>query len=313
MSRPPTISFVIPCYNAGKLLQEAVQSILAQQGNFSITDIIVVDDRSDDPETMRALKTLDGTARVVLNTRARGPAGARNFGAALVTSEYLCFLDADDVLPQSSLAHRVAALTLAQGPAFVGADFAMWWGGNHAEREGFFRTRERPARLLADAFEASAPIRLARPALQFLESTLCHCGTLLIENELFKASGGFDETLMFCEDHLFFIRLASRADYIFVPTVAMWYRQHPTSLTAGQFCPSEKYSIALRRWLAVDPHTAIRKAALRRIQSLEVESARWYRQNVRYRDALRASGRALVLDWRSSPAWRELVASALIR
>ncbi|HYE69986.1 MAG TPA: glycosyltransferase [Aquabacterium sp.] len=312
------VTVVIPCFNAGSFLADAVQSAQMQSGDgFRVAEIVVVDDRSDDPLTLKTLRSLKEPARVVTNGRERGPGGARNFGASVSTSKYLTFLDSDDILPPGSLACRFAALQMAQGPAFVGADFTLWWGSDRFEDDGFFRTRERPSRLLKEAFANNSPIRLPRPYVAFLEATLCHCGTVLMERELFSETGGFDESLRFCEDHLFFIRLATRADYIFVPTVAMWYRQHENSITSGlisgEFCPTEKYSRALRRWLEVEPGAPTHELVRRRIQSLEVESARWYRLHERYREAMQASRRALAIDFTSRPAWRELVAGVVRR
>ncbi|MFQ5784614.1 MAG: glycosyltransferase family A protein, partial [Alphaproteobacteria bacterium] len=94
------ISFIIPCYNAGSYLEAAIESILAQKGDFEIVEIIVVDDRSDDPATKSALATVARLekVKVVANTGPKGAAGARNAGLDIARGEWIAFFDADDVL-----------------------------------------------------------------------------------------------------------------------------------------------------------------------------------------------------------------------
>ena len=93
----PTVSIIIPCYNCGATLEEAIQSAV-NQDYPGLTDIIIVDDGSTD-DSVRAI-TETWTVR---DKRVRyqwqqnnGVATARNRGAGQALSKYLCFLDADD-------------------------------------------------------------------------------------------------------------------------------------------------------------------------------------------------------------------------
>jgi glycosyltransferase involved in cell wall biosynthesis len=94
----------MPCFNAGRYLYEALESITRQTGDFNIREIIVVDDRSDDEKTLRTLSEVARIAHVVVtrNERRRGPAGARNHGAQMAKGEWISFLDADDVLVEKA-------------------------------------------------------------------------------------------------------------------------------------------------------------------------------------------------------------------
>lgn len=88
------IAVVIPCFNMGRTLREALDSVLRQTRPPS--EVVVVDDGSDDLYTRQALEQLEGPGVVVIGTPHRGVAAARNLGAARTTAEYLVFLDADD-------------------------------------------------------------------------------------------------------------------------------------------------------------------------------------------------------------------------
>jgi len=94
------ISIIIPCFNHGRFLKEAVQSVLDQ--TVSVERIVVVDDGSDDTETHRALREVETMERVtVLTQKNQGPAAARNRAMEEVETPFVASLDADDrLLPE---------------------------------------------------------------------------------------------------------------------------------------------------------------------------------------------------------------------
>ncbi len=88
------ISAVIPCYNHGKTLHQAIDSILKQ--TIKVDEIIVVDDGSTDRHTREIVNNLDKrTARVILLENS-GPSIARNKGISESQCEYVLLCDADD-------------------------------------------------------------------------------------------------------------------------------------------------------------------------------------------------------------------------
>ena len=88
-----SVSVVIPCFNQGRFLGEAIASAAAQRG--LVSEIVVVDDGSTD-ETP-AVATRDGSVRYLRQER-RGLSEARNSGWRASSGDYLVFLDADDRL-----------------------------------------------------------------------------------------------------------------------------------------------------------------------------------------------------------------------
>jgi glycosyltransferase involved in cell wall biosynthesis len=91
---------VIPCFNHGRYLREAVASALGQEGGEP--SIIVVDDGSTEPETEAALAALPPSVEVIHQANA-GPAAARNAGFERAQTPYVLPLDADDRLPADVL------------------------------------------------------------------------------------------------------------------------------------------------------------------------------------------------------------------
>src|SRR5450432_950687 len=101
----PTASIIIPTYNRPRLLPRAVESARAAGSDV---EIIVVDDASTD-ETASVCRQLDGISYVRLD-RNQGVAGARNVGILASASEYIAFLDDDDLRLPGSLDLQTQAL-----------------------------------------------------------------------------------------------------------------------------------------------------------------------------------------------------------
>lgn len=92
----PRISVIIPCYNLGRYLYEAIDTVLQQ--TLEDLEIIVVDDGSEDSFTQFLLSELEHSLLTVLHQQNQGVAAARNFGIGHAQSEYISCLDPDDHL-----------------------------------------------------------------------------------------------------------------------------------------------------------------------------------------------------------------------
>ena len=96
------ISVIIPCYNNAPYLKKSIQSVLDQQGSFTL-EAVVIDDGSTD-ETPEILAQFRGDPRVVLHRQEnQGHSGARNTGLFLCHGEYILFHDSDDTLCPGAL------------------------------------------------------------------------------------------------------------------------------------------------------------------------------------------------------------------
>src|SRR5215510_10367556 len=97
----PAVSVIIPCYNLGQYLDDAVSSVLAQ--SFQDFEILIVDDGSTDAATRAILERYARPKTRVIRTEHVGLAAARNLGIRQAKGRYLCALDADDRLEPSFL------------------------------------------------------------------------------------------------------------------------------------------------------------------------------------------------------------------
>jgi len=90
------ISVIIPCFNQGLYLEEAVDSVLAQ--TYQNFEIIIVDDGSTDEYTKSLLNNFLRPKTIVFRTANKGVSAARNFGISKSTGDFILPLDADDVI-----------------------------------------------------------------------------------------------------------------------------------------------------------------------------------------------------------------------
>lgn len=123
------VTVVVPARDIEGFIGEALESLIAQ--TFTDWQAIVVDDGSFDMtgDIARALARIDTRLRIVHNARPEGLGAARNRGVQLAESEYLAFLDGDDVFERNALETWVSTLDRS------GSDFAM---------AAYTRLREQP-------------------------------------------------------------------------------------------------------------------------------------------------------------------------
>lgn len=88
------VSVIMPCFNDGKYIKEAIDSVLNQ--TYKDIEIIVVDDGSDDKETIDVVDSLVHPQIKVFRTNRLRPAGARNYGIEHATGKYILPVDSDD-------------------------------------------------------------------------------------------------------------------------------------------------------------------------------------------------------------------------
>jgi glycosyltransferase involved in cell wall biosynthesis len=89
------ISIVIPCYNHGHFLAEAIASIEAAR-TPRLLEVIIVDDGSTDPKTHEALDALQRKGYSVIHQKNAGLGAARNAGIRSATGEFILPVDSDN-------------------------------------------------------------------------------------------------------------------------------------------------------------------------------------------------------------------------
>ena len=198
------VSVVVPVFNMGRFLPEAVASIEAQ--GFDDFEIIVVDDGSTD-ETPAVIAGL-GNRVTALHQDNRGPSAARNTGLDAATGEFVAFLDADDLWPDGKLEtqlerfERDPDLDVVLGRIrYVALD-----GGEVPDME----------------FEDADALTV----------THVHLGSGVFRREAFEHIGTFEVGLRFSEDVDWFLRAREAGlRMVILPDVTLVYRLHDSNMT----------------------------------------------------------------------------------
>ena len=209
----PTVSVIIPCYNLGAYVNEAVQSVLDQ--TYPDFEILLIDDGSTDPITRHLFASYRRPRTRILRTENQGIARTRNLGIREAAGRYLSFLDADDVLEPAFLERTVPLLEADPSLAFV----SCWLVGFGESR--FLWT---PA-------NCDFPHLLA-------EDTVCTAA--LTRKDALVAVGGFDDTMPLpgYESWDLAIGLLERGlRGTIVPEVLFRHRIRPGSMTASSTAP----------------------------------------------------------------------------
>lgn len=118
--QPGMLSIVIPYYNMGEWIQDTLDSLM--NITYQKYEIIVVDDGSNDPTSIKRLSDLERMYPIrVLRKQNEGLALTRNYGAAHAQGEFLAFLDADDCVEPTYYSRAICILKKYSNVSFVGS------------------------------------------------------------------------------------------------------------------------------------------------------------------------------------------------
>jgi glycosyltransferase involved in cell wall biosynthesis len=224
-SERDVVSIVIPCFNQAHYLGEAIESALAQ--THPGIEVVVIDDGSTD-------NTIEVTARYpsvrYVRQDNRGLPAARNTGVRRSTGEYLVFLDADDRLGPEAVAVHLDHFQARPECAFVHGRFRHI-GVSGAPIES----------------EASSPAVGQGYAALLRGNHIGMHATVMYRRAVFKAVGGFDESLTACEDYDLYLRIARLFPLSSHEAIVAEYRQHGDSMSADHFKMLRTALAVLRR------------------------------------------------------------------
>jgi glycosyltransferase involved in cell wall biosynthesis len=208
MARDPLVSVVLPVHDAGRFLEPALESVLAQ--TFGDLECVVVNDGSKDGSRDVLERFAKADPRVhVHDQQSRGVVAALNHGASLARGRYIARMDADDVAFPDRLARQVALLEQRPATALVGGGRILITASGET-----LGTESYP--------EGDAEIRAA-----LLDGTCCFAHpAVVLRREAFRAAGGYRATFAHAEDYDLWLRLADRHELANLREPVLYYRVH---------------------------------------------------------------------------------------
>lgn len=201
------VSIIMPCYNDGKYIKEAIESVKNQ--TYSNIEIIVIDDGSDDEDTISILKEIEEDV-LLLKTNHLRPAGARNFGIEHATGKYILPVDSDDII---DVTYIEKAVNIIESKKNIGVVYCE-----------------------ADLFGAKKG-KWDLPTYSFDTMLLDNIVfvTALFYKEDWEKIGGFNTNMEAgMEDYDFWLGILSLGKEIYqIPEILFHYRIKPVSRTTG--------------------------------------------------------------------------------
>lgn len=208
----PLVSIVIPVYNGGDYLREAIDSALGQ--TYSNIEVIVVNDGSKDEGRTREVALSYGERIKYLEKENGGVATALNVGISASKGKYISWLSHDDAYYPDKLERQVPVLEglEAEGrKAAVYSSFVMMDEGS-VVYDRFVLPEVPPSRF----FQALLSNVVFRSALRYRTFGLHGC-SLLVPRAAFEEMGMFDPTLPTTQDYALWFKMLGTYDFVQVP------------------------------------------------------------------------------------------------
>lgn len=314
----PMVSVIMPVFNTGAYLIEAINSVLNQKTvsdcELPSFELIIVDDHSTDQKTIAILDAAsisDSRIHVIANQRKKGAAGARNTGIMNARGTWIGFLDSDDIWFPNSLALRWHSISKNVNVKWAGAHFRLLKPSFHLEGKPVFESSENLMVGFDEITDLPEMVCLPQPVGEFANSCMIGIMTVLIQRALIIEKGMFNEQLRRSEDYHLWFKCAFDNDLWMIKSDIAFYRIHSDSLTHGNH-PKYLYEDTMIEFLLKDPIGSMHKSMLtRRFDFVMQDQCYFYRGQKLFGAACQTA-----LQWISKrplklSAWKELVACGL--
>ncbi len=275
----PKVDIIIPAYNAARYVALAIESVIAQ--TFDDWQIVLVDDGSKDntAETVAPYIQSLGPKLRYLRQENRGVSAARNCAIQNSSSEFIAFLDADDIWLPDRLEQ---SLHRFENRPSLGLTYGLisW-----IDAEGH----------ITGTYAGNSPKHaegLIAPHI-YTRMVELPCVTVTLRRKCLDDVGLFDETMHATEDRDLWLRIAQRYEIGFIPKVIALYRVSPGSATTDptRMLNSQLHYIR-KHYGSPGCGLRARQAALARVYKQRAEALKLCNRS---REALLSSLRSVLL------------------
>ncbi len=227
----PLVSVICLCFNHGRFLKEALDSVLAQ--TYPNLEIIVVDDFSTDNsrELLKTYAARYSQITCLLNEKNLGNCASFNRAFAISKGEYLIDFATDDEMFPTRIAEQIEAfqnLGPEYGVVFTDAEL-IDESGKHA---GYFYRRNADGSL-------KVPVPSGNVFAAILRRYFVSTPTMIMRREVLQKMGGYDATLAY-EDFDLWVRSSREFRYFFLDKILTKRRLHPAQLSKQQYQPNDQ-------------------------------------------------------------------------
>lgn len=234
----PRVSVIIPAYNAGASLGEAIGSVFAQ--TYEDFEVIVVDDGSSD-DTERIVRSFRRGV-CYLRQEHQGVSAARNFGIRACGGEYVAFLDADDLWRRDKLERQVPELENDVRVGLVCSDWAL----------------ETKGTVIPSVLSMRPAVHSGYLFREVVRNAFVLTSTVVVRRRCLEILGGFDEMFPTTEDQDLWLRIGYRYLIAVVPATLITKRRRDNGLSSDSRAASVYQIRLLEKALANLPDLSLR-------------------------------------------------------
>lgn len=188
----PFFSVVIPLYNKENFIERTMQSILNQ--TFQNFEIIVVNDGSTDGSLLVLSKINSDKIKIIQHSKNKGLSAARNTGIQNANTDYIAFLDADDLWKSSYLEKIFSLIKNFPEAKLFATSYQEVYNKDKLIIPALNLKNFNNEGIVSDFFESN------------LSQPIYCCCSLCVEKSVFQTIGLYDENITFGEDIDFNIR-----------------------------------------------------------------------------------------------------------
>lgn len=215
MKNKPEFSIIIPCYNYGRYIRTAIDSILIQ--TLQDYEIIVVDDASTD-NTKEIVYTYGHSVKYVHLKKNVGAGAAWVEGLKQVNGKYICKLDADDWLLNDFLMNAKKIFEIDRNIGIVISSVYEYLEGEDYAK--LFSVTTKNKKLSANEFRK-----------RLLEKYFMRMPGIVLRQEAIKDTGFPISELFMAHDWEYFLRISKRWESFLLEKPGAVYRLHSNSVT----------------------------------------------------------------------------------
>lgn len=256
------LSIIIPCFNDGRFLPDALASS-SQLNDFNY-EVIIIDDGSSDPATLEYLSTVDRNKYTLIRQQKKGVSSARNAGIRIAKGKYILPLDADNmIMPEYAY---IGIKFLEDNP-----DFAIFYSDQ--QRFGLCNETIRTSEF--DVFNLIP------------DNCLDNCA--IYRREVWEQCGGYDENMVGFEDWELWIRAYEYGfKFYHLPEPLYFYRVKTLEESLNLTCQKPRNFSKLLHYI-YSKHSRLVRRTLKELNNINRE----LRKELDRKDAIISGHRSL--------------------
>jgi glycosyltransferase involved in cell wall biosynthesis len=217
----PRVTVLMPAYNAGKYIRDAITSVLAQ--TFTDFELLIVNDGSKD-DTVKIIQSFNDPRIVLISQENKGIAAALNLGLLNARAPYIARFDADDICLPNRLKTQYDFITAYPDYSVIGSAV------EYMDAEGHHIFTHHPEGHLNEEIQ-----QLKYSVCPFIHSSVFYKKETVINN------GGYSEHAYTYEDHFLWVNILKNEKACNLSPALIKVRLNPESITIDEKWRSRKF------------------------------------------------------------------------